>query len=29
MLVAHALEEGATIVTRDRDIGRYQVPIVW
>ncbi len=23
MLVAHALEEGATIVTRDRDIARY------
>ena len=29
MLVAHALEEGTTIVTRDPDIGRYQVPIVW
>jgi hypothetical protein len=29
MLVAHALEEGATLVTRDPDIGRYQVPIAW
>jgi len=29
MLVAHALEEGASIVTRDPDIARYQVPIIW
>ena len=29
MLVAHALEEGAAIVTRDRQIARYQVPIIW
>ena len=29
MLVAHALEEGAAIVTRDPNIARYQVPIVW
>jgi PIN domain nuclease of toxin-antitoxin system len=26
---AHALEEQAALVTRDRDIARYQVPIVW
>jgi PIN domain nuclease of toxin-antitoxin system len=29
MLVAHALEDGATIVTGDPDIARYQVPIAW
>jgi PIN domain nuclease of toxin-antitoxin system len=29
MILAHALEEGATLVTRDRQMARYQVPIVW
>jgi PIN domain nuclease of toxin-antitoxin system len=29
MLVAHALEEGAALVTRDPQIARYQVAIVW
>lgn len=29
MLVAQALEEGATLVTHDRQIGVYDVPIVW
>lgn len=29
MLVAHALEEGASIVTRDPVLARYAVPIVW
>jgi PIN domain nuclease of toxin-antitoxin system len=29
MLVAHALEEGAAIVTRDAAIARYAVKTVW
>jgi PIN domain nuclease of toxin-antitoxin system len=29
MLVAHALEAGAAVVTRDPLVARYQVPIVW
>jgi PIN domain nuclease of toxin-antitoxin system len=29
MLVAHALEEGAAIVTRDTAIARYAVKTVW
>jgi PIN domain nuclease of toxin-antitoxin system len=29
MLIAHALEEGAALVTRDAQIARYRVPIVW
>jgi PIN domain nuclease of toxin-antitoxin system len=29
MLVAHALEEGATMVTRDEHIRRYPVPVLW
>jgi PIN domain nuclease of toxin-antitoxin system len=29
MLIAHALEEGAAIVTRDAEIGRYPVQTIW
>jgi PIN domain nuclease of toxin-antitoxin system len=29
VLVAQAMEEGAAIVTRDRNIARYRVSIVW
>ena len=29
MLIAHALEEGVPIVTRDEQIARYQVQIIW
>jgi PIN domain nuclease of toxin-antitoxin system len=29
MLVAHALEEGAVLVTRDREIARYPVQTIW
>jgi PIN domain nuclease of toxin-antitoxin system len=29
MLIAHALEEGAAIVTRDEQIARYPVRVVW
>jgi PIN domain nuclease of toxin-antitoxin system len=29
MLVAHALEEGAAIVTRDEQIAKYPVRVVW
>ena len=29
MLVAHALEEGAAIVTRDAQIARYPVQTIW
>jgi PIN domain nuclease of toxin-antitoxin system len=29
MLIAHALEEGAALCTRDAQIGSYRVPIVW
>jgi PIN domain nuclease of toxin-antitoxin system len=29
MLIAHALEEGAAIVTRDTEISRYPVQTIW
>ena len=29
MLVAHAMEEGASIVTRDPEISKYRVQVVW
>jgi len=29
MLVAQALEDGYTIVTRDPAIGRYRAPTLW
>ena len=29
MLIAHALHEGLTIVTPDRAIRRYDVPVIW
>jgi PIN domain nuclease of toxin-antitoxin system len=29
MLIAHAMEEGAAIVTRDPEIGKYHVQVVW
>ncbi len=29
MLIAHALEEGASLVTQDGQIARYNVAIVW
>jgi PIN domain nuclease of toxin-antitoxin system len=29
MLIAHALEEGAAIVTRDEQIARYPIRVVW
>lgn len=29
MLVAQALDEGLTLVTNDRNIRRYDVPILW
>jgi PIN domain nuclease of toxin-antitoxin system len=29
MLIAHALEEGAAIVTRDAQIARYSVETIW
>jgi len=29
MLIAQALVEGATLVTHDRQFGRYDVPILW
>ena len=29
MLIAHALEEGAVIVTRDAEIARYPVQTIW
>ena len=29
MLVAQAIEEGLTLVTRDRQLGAYGVPIAW
>jgi PIN domain nuclease of toxin-antitoxin system len=29
MLIAHALEEGAAIVTRDAEMARYSVETIW
>ncbi len=29
MLIAHAMEEGASIVTRDPEIAKYRVQTVW
>jgi PIN domain nuclease of toxin-antitoxin system len=29
MLIAHALEEGAAIVTKDEQIARYPVRVIW
>jgi len=29
MLIAHALEEGAAIITRDEQIARYSVRVIW
>jgi PIN domain nuclease of toxin-antitoxin system len=29
MLVAHALEEGAAIITRDEQISKYPIRVIW
>jgi PIN domain nuclease of toxin-antitoxin system len=29
MLIAHALEEGPAIITRDEQIARYSVRVIW